>query len=340
VEAPPAVPKKESKAPAKPVRAWFWVRIPDAKVEGTVWEFLSDDKPALDASMLEATFAKGACVCCGEGGAQFGYHLCRRVWHRVVYPFRKATTSETACGCLCLAGDVKPAAAGLGATGAAAPKRAQVITVLDGKRQQNTGIVLGRLRLDRRVIHDAVCVRVCVGVWVGVLVCVLVCVGVGVCVGVCVYVWVCGCVLVCVLVCVCVCASCSCASERALVSDLFDAASAPPALVMHLAAAPPPPHTHPNAGLNLDRASTCAWPLPPRCFAASPQLFAVDFSVLTAERIALLQSVVLSADEEESLRNFEGSQTELGDVDKFYLALLDVPRCVGRAVRGLEDVWD
>lgn len=162
VEAAPALPKKPSKAPAKPVRSWFWVRIPDTKIEGTVWEFLTDDKPALDVSILDTTFGKG---------------------------------------------DVKAAVT---VDPSAAPKRAVAITILEAKRQQNTGIVLGRLRLDRTVVHDA--------------------------------------------------------------------------------------------------------------------LFSIDFAILTQERITLLQSVVLSSDEEDQLRNFEGSVAEVSDVDKFYLAILDVPR--------------
>ncbi len=42
------------------------------------------------------------------------------------------------------------------ASAAPTSKKAVIVNVLDGKRQQNTGIVLGRLRLDRNVVHDAV----------------------------------------------------------------------------------------------------------------------------------------------------------------------------------------
>ena len=55
-------------------------------------------------------------------------------------------------------------------------------------------------------------------------------------------------------------------------------------------------------------------------------MFALDFSILNQERVVLLQSIVLTSDEEDSLRRFEGSPTEVGDVDRFYLAIIDVPR--------------
>ena len=135
------LPKKPSKAPAKPVRSWFWVRVPDSKVEGTVWEFLSDERPVLDLAVLETTFAKGkrcesVCVKVGQGSVLPDGVLCTVPWAR--------TVTRT--------GDARAAPE----SSAPASKKAQTISILDAKRQQNSGIVLGRLRLDRNVVHDAV----------------------------------------------------------------------------------------------------------------------------------------------------------------------------------------
>ncbi len=69
------------------------------------------------------------------------------------------------------------------------------------------------------------------------------------------------------------------------------------------------------------------------------QLFAIDFAILTQERITLLQSVVLTSEEEDQLRNFEGNVAEVSDVDRFYLAILDVPRSASRPRARTHTPW-
>jgi hypothetical protein len=58
-EPEPSRPKKPSPAPSKPVRAWFWARLPDKNVDGTVWEKLSDDSVRIDRALIENAFSKG-----------------------------------------------------------------------------------------------------------------------------------------------------------------------------------------------------------------------------------------------------------------------------------------
>ena len=62
--------------------------------------------------------------------------------------------------------------------------------------------------------------------------------------------------------------------------------------------------------------------------AGSPsQLFRMDFTVLTPDTVAMLQCIVLTAEEEAMLKHFEGNVAELGPVDRYYVTLLEVPRC-------------
>lgn len=52
----PAVPKKPSVKPNKPMKPLRWSRLPDNKIEGTVWKQWSDEKVKLDIAELERLF--------------------------------------------------------------------------------------------------------------------------------------------------------------------------------------------------------------------------------------------------------------------------------------------
>ncbi len=142
---------------------------------------------------------------------------------------------------VCVVGSAETKVDPVGASAASAHAAVKKIMLLDGKRQQNTGIVLGRLRMDGHMVRIAVraahCRR-CVGV-----------------------------VVVLVLI---------------------------------------------RAGVR----------------GAGSQILHLDFAALTADRISLLQSIVLTSEEEEQIRSHEGPDSELADVDRFYAIILDVPRCV------------
>lgn len=44
--------------PPVPMKNLFWTKIPEGKIQSTVWEGLNDDKVKLDVAELEALFAK------------------------------------------------------------------------------------------------------------------------------------------------------------------------------------------------------------------------------------------------------------------------------------------
>jgi len=110
----PGLPKKPSVKPSVPLRSFFWSKIPDVKVTGTVWEKLDDARGAkVDVGRLEKMFQK----------------------------------KEAA---------VRAPGAGAGAGGAGKAAKPTVVTLVDGKRQQNVSIALARLRLKPAELARAV----------------------------------------------------------------------------------------------------------------------------------------------------------------------------------------
>jgi hypothetical protein len=58
----PAKPKKAVVVPGVPMRSLFWTKIPEAKIDSTIWRSLSDNEVKLDTQMLEENFCKNAPV--------------------------------------------------------------------------------------------------------------------------------------------------------------------------------------------------------------------------------------------------------------------------------------
>lgn len=106
----PAKPKKPVIKPSLPLRGLFWGKVPDAKIDETVWADLSDEHIRLDVEALEKTFCK------------------------------KQTAAKKAP-----------------AEGASAkPAKPKAINLLDGKRQQNGGICIAKLKMNNEKLKAAV----------------------------------------------------------------------------------------------------------------------------------------------------------------------------------------
>ena len=101
----PALQKPKIK-PGVPMRGFFWKKIGQSKLSGTVWLNLSEDKTNLNKKELESLFAKKSSKAISRGGGKGG---------------------------------------GAAATKA---KTNKPVSYLDGKRQQNGGIAMSRVRLS------------------------------------------------------------------------------------------------------------------------------------------------------------------------------------------------
>ena len=119
-----ALPAKVN--PAVPLRALFWNKLPNNKLMGTVW---------VDWHVAES---KGG----GEGGGE-----------GVAFDLRKleASFAKKVSGQESKART--PAGANEGAGAGGKPRKA--VSLLDGKRQQNGGITMARLRLDGAALRAA-----------------------------------------------------------------------------------------------------------------------------------------------------------------------------------------
>ena len=101
----PALQKPKIK-PGVPMRGFFWKKLPQNKLSGTVWLNLSEEKTKLDKTELESLFAKKATKAMGRRGG------------------------ASSDGSKAKAKSNKP------------------VSYLDGKRQQNGGIAMSRVRLS------------------------------------------------------------------------------------------------------------------------------------------------------------------------------------------------
>ena len=116
--APPKRPKKPSVKPEVPMRSFFWSKIKDDDIDGTIWEELDDAHVELDVATLTSQFAKN----------------------------RQKTPEE-------LAEEAKKAAEKAAAGASAKPKE---VTLLDGKVLQNVGIALAKYRMPASQIRTAI----------------------------------------------------------------------------------------------------------------------------------------------------------------------------------------
>ncbi len=100
------------------MRGLFWSKVPDAKVDATLWKTVQDDKVKVPVQDIEQLF-------CADD------------------PNKGSAAAEAEAV-------MKKAAAGN------APKKSGPVMLLDGKRQQNAGIALARLKMTPSELRTAV----------------------------------------------------------------------------------------------------------------------------------------------------------------------------------------
>jgi len=111
-------PKKPTITPGVKMRGLFWSKVPDTKVDATLWKTVQDDSVKVPVADIEKLF-------CADD------------------PNKGTAALEAAAA-------MKKAAAGN------APKKSGPVMLLDGKRQQNAGIALARLKMAPSELRSAV----------------------------------------------------------------------------------------------------------------------------------------------------------------------------------------
>ena len=119
--AAPALPSKQKIVPNVKMLGLFWSVISVNKIAGTIWKDLSDEKVKMNVEEIEKRFCKKKSVS------------------------RKSTGK----------GAGKGGAESAGA-GAASKKSKGGVSLMDGKRQQNGGIAVAKLKIDHDDLKEVV----------------------------------------------------------------------------------------------------------------------------------------------------------------------------------------
>ena len=119
--AAPALPTKAKIVPNVKMLGLFWTVIPVNKIASTLWKDINDEKVDMSVESIEGRFCK------------------------------KRSTSRKSAG----KGGGASSAAAAGAS-AASKKSKGGVSILDGKRQQNGGIAVAKLKIDHDELKDVV----------------------------------------------------------------------------------------------------------------------------------------------------------------------------------------